>query len=115
MADTPVVIQKAYEFNLWIVQKVGSFPKSYRFSIGDRLIDGVINLLMRLVDAAYTREKEPILTEVNQMLNRLRYLLRMSKDLHLLTVDSYGFAAEKVEEIGRMVGGWRKATAAGAR
>ena len=36
----------------------------------------------------------------------MRYLLRLAKDLNLLTVDSYGHAAERVEEIGRMVGGW---------
>ncbi|SPF32214.1 conserved hypothetical protein [Candidatus Sulfopaludibacter sp. SbA4] len=99
-----------------MIQKVGSFPKSYRFSIGDRLVDGVLEILMRLVDAAYSRDKERPLMEVNAMLNRIRFLLRLAKDLKLLTVDSYGYAAENVEEIGRMVGGWRKsAVAAGAK
>ncbi len=115
MADTPVVVQKAYEFNLWMIQKAGSFPKSYRFSIGDRLVDGVLEILMRLVDAAYSRDKEKLLMEVNMMLNRIRFLLRLAKDLKLLTVESYGYAAENVEEIGRMVGGWRKSAAAGAQ
>lgn len=115
MADTPVVVQKAYEFNLWMIQKVGSFPKSYRFSVGERLINGVLDILLRLVDTAYARDKEKPLGEVNAMLNRLRFLLRLSKDLKLLTVDSYGFASENVEEIGRMVGGWRKSAMAGAR
>ena len=115
MAETPVVVQKAYEFNLWMIQKAGSFPKSYRFSIGDRLVNGVLEILMRLVDAAYSRDKEKPLMEVNAMLNRIRFLLRLAKDLKLLTVESYGYAAENVEEIGRMVGGWRKSAAAGAK
>ena len=37
--------------------------------------------------------------------NALRYLLRLSKDLKLINVDSYGFSTGCVEEIGRMVGG----------
>ena len=115
MAETPVVVQKAYELNLWMIQKVGSFPKSHRFGVGERLIDGVLDILLRLVDTAYSREKEKPLAEVNAMLNRLRYLLRLAKDLKLLTVDAYGFAAEGVEEIGRMVGGWRKTALAGAK
>ena len=115
MAETPVVVQKAYEFNLWMIQKAGSFPKSYRFSIGDRLVNGVLEILMRLVDAAYSRDKEKPLMEVNAMLNRIRFLLRLAKDLKLLTVESYGYAAENVEEIGRMVGGWRKSAATGAK
>ena len=116
MADTPVVVQKAYEFNVWMIQKAGSFPKSYRFTIGDRLVDCVVEILMRLVDAAYSRDKAGILTEVNGALNRLRYLLRLAKDLKLLTLEPYGYAAENVDEIGRMVGGWRKSVApAGAK
>ncbi len=35
-ADLPVVVQKAYEFNLWMIQKVENFPRSYRFSVGAR-------------------------------------------------------------------------------
>jgi hypothetical protein len=98
-----------------MIQKAGSFPKSYRFSIGDRLVNGALEILMRLVDAAYSRDKEKPLMEVNAMLNRIRFLLRLAKDLKLLTVESYGYAAENVEEIGRMVGGWRKSAAAGAK
>jgi hypothetical protein len=116
MAETPVVVQRAYDFNLWMIQKAARFPRSYKFSIGDRLVDGVLAILMRLVDAAYARDKEKPLAEVNAMLNQLRFLLRLAKDLKLLTVDAYGFAAESVEEIGRMAGGWRKSAApAGAK
>jgi len=109
-AELPVVVQKAYEFSLWIIQKVENFPRSYRFSVGDRLVQGVLDMMLRLVDAAYSRDKFRLLTEVNGLLNRMRFLLRLAKDLKLLTVDSYGHAAERVEEIGRMVGGWRKAS-----
>ena len=111
-AELPVVVQKAYEFSIWLIQKVENFPRSYRFSVGDRLVHGSLDLLLRLVDAAYSRDKFRILSEVNGMLNRMRFLLRLAKDLKLMSVDSYGHAAERVEEIGRMVGGWRKASVA---
>lgn len=111
-AELPIVVAKTYDFSVWMIRKVEHFPRSFRFSVGDRLVGGVIDLLLRLVDAAYARDKGAILTEVNGMLNRMRYLLRLAKDLQLLTVDSYGYAAERVEEIGRMAGGWRKAASA---
>jgi hypothetical protein len=111
--ELPIVVGKAYDFSLWLIQKVEHFPRSYRFSIGDRLVAIVLDVLLCLVDAAYSRDKARILAEVNGRLNRIRYLLRLAKDLRLLTVDSYGHAAERVEEIGRMAGGWRKASAVG--
>jgi hypothetical protein len=110
MTGLPVVVQKTYEFSLWTMQKVGSFRRSFRFTLGDRLVITVLDILTRLVDATYSRDKARILSEVNAMLNRLRFLLRMAKDLKLLHVDAYGYAAEQTEEIGRMVGGWRKAS-----
>ena len=109
------VVQKACEFSLWLTKKVENFSRAYRFTVGDRLVQGSLDLLMRLLDAAYARDRAAILAEVNQMLNRLRFLLRMAKDLDLLGMEPYGFAGEHVDEIGRMVGGWRKAPAAAPR
>jgi hypothetical protein len=109
--SAPVAVGKAYDFVLWLVPKVENFPRSFRFTVGDRLTVTGLDLLMLLVEAAYSATKERLLEEANRKINGIRYLLRLSKDLRLLTVDSYGFAAESVEEIGRMVGGWRKAAA----
>lgn len=51
-AELPIVVQKAYEFSVWMIQKVENFPRSYRFSVGDRLVEGVLDVLLKLVDAA---------------------------------------------------------------
>jgi hypothetical protein len=102
-------VGKTYDFVLWLLPKVENFPRSFRFTVGDRLAVTGLDLLMLLVEAAYSATKERLLEDANRKINGIRYLLRLSKDLRLLTVDSYGFAADRVEEIGRMVGGWRKA------
>ena len=51
MAELAIVVQKAYDWNLWILPKVEKFPRSYRFSIGDNLVASSLDLLMNLVDA----------------------------------------------------------------
>jgi four helix bundle protein len=106
--ETPVAIQKTYEFVLWLVKKVEHFPRSYRFTVGDRLTLAGLDLLTTLVEAAYSRRKDTLLEIASQKVNSIRYLLRLSKDLQLMSVDSYGFSVENLDEIGRMVGGWRK-------
>jgi hypothetical protein len=75
------------------------------------VVSAGLDLLLALVDAAYTANKAGLLQQASGKVNGLRYLLRLAKDLRLLTVDSYGFAAERLEEIGRMVGGWQKSVA----
>ncbi len=54
----PPVVQKTYEFVLWLVKKVESFPKAHRFTVGERLTAHSLDLLTTLVEAAYTRNKE---------------------------------------------------------
>ena len=51
--EPTVVVQKAYDWALWIIPKVEKFPKSYRFSIGQSLVTASIELLLDLVDATY--------------------------------------------------------------
>jgi hypothetical protein len=42
------------------------------------------------------------------MLEILRFQMRLAKDLQCLKVESYGFAAKAIDEIGKLVGGWLK-------
>jgi hypothetical protein len=60
-----------------------------------------LDLLLALVEAAYSQEKAPMLEVASHKTNSARYLLRLAKDLKLLTLDSYGFAATQLDEVGR--------------
>ena len=105
----PVAVGKAYDFVLWLLPKVENFPKAHRFTIGERLTTNGLDLLTSLVEAAYTRDKAGLLDQASRKVNSTRMLLRMAKDLKLMSIAAYGFSAEKLDEIGRMVGGWSKA------
>ncbi len=107
--STPIIVGKTYDFVLWLLPKVEKFPRSYRFTVGERLTGNGLDLLMLLVEAAYTQSKEDLLEQASRKVNGTRYLIRLAKDLHLLSLEAYEFAATNLDEIGRMVGGWRKA------
>jgi hypothetical protein len=108
-AEHPVIVLKTYDFILWLLPKVERFNRSYRFTIGERLVFHGLDLLLELVQAAYSSQKFNYLDRANRHLNAVRYLLRLAKDLKLLTADSWQHSALLLDEIGRMVGGWQKA------
>ena len=112
MTEMSVVVQKAYDWNLWILPKVEKFPKSYRFSVGHNLVTTSLDLLMNLVDASYQSKNGNTLASAVRNVNRARYLVRLSKDLHLINISGYEFAAAGLDEIGRMTGGWWKSSKA---
>lgn len=41
----------------WLIPKAEKFPRNYRFSIGERLVGASLDLLLSLVDAAYSTDK----------------------------------------------------------
>jgi len=106
--ETAIVVEKTYDFLLWLLPKVEKFPRSFRFSVGDRAVSVGLDLLLLLVESAYSTDKGELLASANRKANGLRYLVRLAKDLKLLPLETYGFAAGRIEEIGRMIGGWQK-------
>ena len=106
--EPAVVVLKAYDFLLWLLPKIEKFPRSFKFNLGDRTVGIALDLLVLLVEAAYSAEKSQLLEAANRKANALRYLVRLTKDLKFMSVDSFSFAAQRLEEIGRMIGGWQK-------
>ena len=74
-------VLRAYDLTLWIVRKVEKFPRSFRFSIGERLIARSLDVLETLVEAAYAADKRNLPEHAGRRVNSLRYLLRLSGDL----------------------------------
>ena len=103
-----LVIARTYELVQWTCQHLIRFPRSFRCTLGDRLEHRLYDVLDGLLRAKYCRDREPILRGVNMDLELLRFQFRLAKDLRCLSLDSYGFAARSLNEIGQMVGGWCK-------
>jgi hypothetical protein len=76
--------------------------------LGERIERNLYDVLDLLIQAKYTRERQDLLRRANLTLETLRFQMRLAKDLQCLTVDSYGFAAKSIDEVGKLVGGWIK-------
>jgi hypothetical protein len=116
MADhakhTGVALEKAYQFVVWLVPAVDKFPRAQKFLLGDRIQSTALDVLEGLVEATYSRNRGPVLRAVNLKLEKLRLLFRLASDLQILDLRRYEHAARSIDEIGRLVGGWLKASRA---
>lgn len=107
MPDPPLFVLW-YDFTKWLLDKTAKFPKRVRFSFSNRIDNLALDVIESIVEARYGAEKRAILRRIDLNLEKLRVLLRMCCDQHHLDTKGYEFAARKIEEAGRMVGGWRK-------
>src|SRR5437660_5624591 len=105
-----IVITKTYDLILWSCNHTSQFPRNHRFVLGERIERNLYDLLEILIQAKYTRQRQPLLERANLRLEVLRFQMRLAKDLQCLKVTSYGFAAKAIDEIGRLVGGWLKSS-----
>jgi hypothetical protein len=103
------VIRKTYDLVLWSCRHIGGFPRPHRFVLGERMERRLYDLLETLLQARYTRDRQPLLRQANLTLEVLRFQMRLAHDLQCLRTNSYGFATRALGEIGAMVGGWLKA------
>ena len=111
MLDQLTIFEKTYELIRWLYPAVRKFPKAQRFVLGQQIENTALDILRGIIRANAEREKLPYLKRISVDLDTLRILLRLSKDLELISVRQYGFSAEKVNEVGKLLGGWMRSTA----
>lgn len=107
MNDLPI-IQKTYDLILWYVPILQRIPRDYKFSLGDRLIKGLYDLLEGLIQARFAKEKQVLLATLNTQLDILRYQTRLLLDFQIISVQRYEYIATQLNGIGCDLGGWAK-------
>lgn len=108
---TGPALESMYQLLLWLVPTLEKFPRSQKFLLGDRLQAQALSVLDSLITATYSRERAGHLRAANLELEKLRFGIRLAKDLQHLDFKRYEYAARAVDEVGRLVGGWLKSHA----
>ena len=107
MAESPLFV-KTYDLLQWLIPQTTKFPREHRFVMARRVQESAFEFYDLIVRAglAERAEKFALLREADVALHRLRLNVRLSKDLALLKDASYAHAAQRLTEIGRLLGGW---------
>jgi len=103
-----VIYQKHYDLMLYAFPIIGRFPKNQRYVLGQQIETAMLDIGKMIIHANKLKQKKAKLYEIDLELEKLRYLIRLAKDLNMMTIKKYGIHAEKIDEIGRLLGGWIK-------
>lgn len=107
MNELPI-IQKTYDLIKWYVPHLNKIPRDHKFSLGDRIVSGLYDVLESFIYARYSPEKLDKLNLANARLEMLRYQTRLLHDFNLIDVRRYEFVSQAFNEIGIDLGGWIK-------
>ena len=105
---TGPALEAHYQFLTWLLPTIEKFPKTHKFTLGDRIEAVGLDVLEALIEATYTRDRREHLMRANLGIEKLRFLLRLASDLTLVDKRRYEHAARLLDETGRLIGGWLK-------
>ncbi|MEA3413654.1 MAG: diversity-generating retroelement protein Avd [Pseudomonadota bacterium] len=106
--DAPQAVQDCHDLIVWLIPQLDKFPRSRRFTLGERIESRLISVLESLVEAAYSRDKRPLLRQANRQLAVARHLWRMAFELRAISSRVFEHGAGLVDSLGRQIGGWLK-------
>lgn len=104
----PPIIQKTYNLIKWYVPILNKLPRNYKFTLGDRMVNKLYDILEDLIAARFASEKVVMLTQINLKLDIMRYQTRLLYDFELIKVDRYNYVSQLLKEIGADLGAWIK-------
>jgi len=108
----PKAVQDCHDLLVWLIPLLDNFPRNRRFTLGERLESGLIEILELLVEAAYAKTKRDALRRANLRLVVVRHLWRMAHELKSISAKRYAHGAQLMDDLGKQVGGWLKSVEA---
>lgn len=114
MPQDMVIFSRMFDLLEWLLPKSERFPKAYRSTLTQRLMDAALDLQEALVSAESRqgRSRLSALRSADAALGRLRVYLRLAHRWHWLSDGQYQHVSEMVAEIGRLLGGWLRQASA---
>jgi len=93
-----------------LYQYLKFFPKKDRYTLGQKIDTFTLSVIELVVLAGTTspEKKLPYLEKAIVSLDLLKLLIRLAKDVQALDNKKYLILQTLLQEIGRMLGGWKK-------
>jgi hypothetical protein len=103
------IFTKTYDFLLWMIPTTLKFPKSQRFLLAERLSKMGLDFYDAIQDAVLEPDRQiEHLKTADRLLTKIRLYLRLSFDLQCISQRQYEHAARLADELGRLIGGWKR-------
>ncbi len=110
MTDNLRIQTKIYDLLQWLLPKAERFPKLYRSTLTQRLMDAALNLNEAVANAISLQGmlRKQQLQSADASISHLRIYLRLIHEWRWLNFGQFEHVSKIVVEIGRMLGAWLK-------
>ena len=102
------IYKVAYDLLDVVTDLVKNMPRDFKQSIGGKISQECVEIVVLIFRANCARDKAPHLGELIERLQVAELLLRLSRDKGLISNDQYARAIKLTDNVGKQAGGWRR-------
>jgi hypothetical protein len=103
------VFKVAYDLNVRLFEIVKKFDREYKYTLGERLKKISLKLIINIYRT--NRDIEHKLKHISKArvnIEKIRLLIRIAKDLRILSLKAFVSLQEKIESISKQLSSWHK-------
>jgi hypothetical protein len=107
MEDKLILFQKIYDLILWLFPLINRIPKYHKTVLGRQIEELGLSMLLLTLSANRARgtKRKKLQLALSDELDKLRILLRLTKDLRFMSIKQYSYSARLTNEIGKILYG----------
>jgi hypothetical protein len=107
------IYKLTYDLLVRTMQVTKNFPREYKYTLGQKLKDEIIELVVLIYKANSAPDKRAHVESILERVQVIQLMIRLSHDLHILPRKHYADLAEKTDSLGKQAQGWLKSSGKG--
>jgi len=106
--DELPVFKASYDLLVEIFSFTKNFTKEYKYTVGEKLKNETLDLIIMIYRANTKREKFETLQKAREQIEVIRLLIRLMKDLHQISIKKFVQINKLIENVSKQLTGWQK-------
>lgn len=100
------IYHQTYDLLKLVVNRVRDFPRDLKFSLGDRIRNETVDLVVFIYKANSNTNKVPFLAEMLERLQVIQLLVRLSKDMQCISIKQFSEISNTIQGLSKQTRGW---------
>ena len=106
--DELPVYKASYDLQLMVFECIKGFPREYKYTLGEKIKNETLELIMSTFRANVSRDKSEHLLKSREQVEVVRLLLRLSKDMKILDLKRFVRLSDQLEIVSKQLSGWHQ-------
>ena len=107
------IYKQTYDLLLRIMTATKNFPREYKYTLGQKLKDEVIELVVLIYRANSVQDRQSHISAILERVQVVQLMIRLAHDMKILPRRHYAALAEITDTLARQAGGWLKSSGKG--